>query len=57
MARKRPSRILPSLFGEGISKMIVLKLAALVIGAGVLVSVFTPNFDADLILAIIACFS
>jgi hypothetical protein len=37
--------------------MIVLKLAALVLGAGVLVSLFTPNFDADLLLAIVACFS
>jgi hypothetical protein len=37
--------------------MIVLKLAALVLGAGVLVSLFTPNFDADLLLAIVSCFS
>jgi len=37
--------------------MIVLKLMALVLGAGVLVSPFTPEFDADLVLAIVACFS
>jgi hypothetical protein len=37
--------------------MIALKLIALVVGAGVLVSLFTPEFDADLLLAIIACFS
>lgn len=37
--------------------MIALKLMALVLGAGVLVSVLTPEFDADLLLAIVACFS
>ena len=37
--------------------MIALKLIALVLGAGVLVSLFTPEFDADLLLAIVACFS
>jgi hypothetical protein len=37
--------------------MIVLKLMALVLGAGVLVALFTPEFDADLLLAIVACFS
>jgi hypothetical protein len=37
--------------------MIALKLIALVVGAGVLISLFTPEFDADLLLAIIACFS
>lgn len=37
--------------------MIVLKLMALVLGAGVLVSLFTPEFNADLVLAIVACFS
>lgn len=37
--------------------MIALKFAALVMGAGVLISLFTPDFDADLLLAIIACFS
>ena len=37
--------------------MIVLKLMALVLGAGVLVSLFTPEFDADLVLSIVACFS
>ncbi len=42
---------------RGDSKMIVLKLIALVLGAGVLVSLFTPEFDADLVLAIVACFS
>jgi len=37
--------------------MIALKFAALVLGAGVLVSLFYPEFDADLMLAIVACFS
>jgi hypothetical protein len=37
--------------------MIALKFAALVLGAGVLVSLFSPEFDADLLLAIVACFS
>jgi hypothetical protein len=37
--------------------MIALKFVALVLGAGVLVSLLSPNFDADLLLAIIACFS
>ncbi len=37
--------------------MLALKLIALVLGAGVLVSMFTPEFDADLLLAIVACFS
>jgi hypothetical protein len=37
--------------------MIALKLAAVVIGAGSLFSLFAPNFDADLLLAIVACFS
>jgi hypothetical protein len=37
--------------------MIALKLAAIVIGAGALFSLFTPEFDADLLLAVVACFS
>jgi hypothetical protein len=37
--------------------MIALKLIALVLGASVLVSLFTPEFDADLLLAIVACFT
>jgi hypothetical protein len=35
----------------------MLKITALVLGAGALVSLFTPEFDADLLLAIAACFS
>jgi hypothetical protein len=37
--------------------MITLKIAALVLGGGALVSMFSPEFDADLVLAILACFS
>jgi hypothetical protein len=37
--------------------MIMLKVAGLVIGAGWLVSLFTPEFDAELLLAIVACFT
>jgi hypothetical protein len=37
--------------------MIALKFSVLVLCAGVLVSLFTPSFDADLVLAILACFS
>lgn len=37
--------------------MIALKFAAVVIGCGVLVSLLSPDFDADLMLAIVACFS
>jgi hypothetical protein len=37
--------------------MIMLKIVALVFGAGTLVSLFTPEFDADFLLAIVACFS
>jgi hypothetical protein len=37
--------------------MIALKLAAIVLGACALVSLFTPEFDADLLLAIVSCFS
>jgi hypothetical protein len=37
--------------------MIMLKFAAILIGVGALISMFTPNFDADLILAIVACFT
>ena len=37
--------------------MITLKITALVLGAGTLFSLFAPEFDADLLLAIVACFS
>jgi hypothetical protein len=37
--------------------MIMFKIAALAFGAGALVSMFTPEFDADFLLAIVACFS
>lgn len=37
--------------------MIALKLMALVCCTGVLVSLFTPEFDADLLLAIVSCFT
>jgi len=37
--------------------MIALKLAAVVIAAGVVVALFSPDFDADFLLAIVACFS
>ena len=37
--------------------MIALKLITLVCGAGALVSLFTPEFDADLLLAIVSCFT
>jgi hypothetical protein len=42
---------------EGDFEMIAFKFVALVVGAGVLVSMFSPEFDADLLLAIIACFT
>jgi len=37
--------------------MITLKLIALVLGAGVLLSAFSADFGPDLVLAIVACFS
>jgi len=37
--------------------MMTLKLIALVCSAGALVSLFTPEFDADLLLAIVSCFT
>jgi hypothetical protein len=37
--------------------MITLKLIALVLGAGVLLSVYSADFGPDLVLAIVACFS
>jgi hypothetical protein len=37
--------------------MITLKLIALVLGAGVLLSVYAADFGPDLVLAIVACFS
>ena len=42
---------------EGISTMIALKITALVLGTTVLISTFAPEFDADLLLAIVACVS
>jgi len=36
--------------------MIALKLTAIVLGAGLLISMFTPQFGADVLLAIVACF-
>jgi hypothetical protein len=44
--------------GGEIAKMITLKITALVLGAGLLVELFSPpDFSPDLILAIVACFS
>lgn len=37
--------------------MIAPELVAIVLGAGVLVSVFAPELDADLLLAIVTCLS
>jgi hypothetical protein len=37
--------------------MIALKLVAVVVGAVALTSLFAPEFDADLVLAIVACFT
>ena len=38
--------------------MIMLKITALVLGAGMLVELFsTPDFSPDFVLAIVACFS
>lgn len=37
--------------------MIALKLAALAVGAGVLVSLCAPEFDANVLLAILTCLS
>ena len=37
--------------------MIALKFLALVLGAGALVSLLAPEFDADLLLAIVAFFT
>jgi hypothetical protein len=44
--------------GGEIAKMITLKLTALVLGAGMLVELFSaPDFGPDFVLAIVACFS
>ena len=44
--------------GGEIAKMILLKITALVLGAGMLVGLFSPpDFSPDFILAIVACFS
>jgi hypothetical protein len=56
LARKRAGASLSSLRERGF-QMIALKLAAIVIGVGALFSLFTPEFDADLLLAVVACFS
>jgi hypothetical protein len=37
--------------------MIMLKVAAATVGAGTLFLVFAPDFGADFLLAMIACFS
>lgn len=37
--------------------MIIAKFVLIAIAAGVFVSLFTPNFDADLVLAIVSCFT
>jgi hypothetical protein len=37
--------------------MITTKLIALLLGAGILVSVFSADFTPDFVLAIVACFS
>jgi hypothetical protein len=42
---------------EGISNMIALKITALVLGAGMLVELFSGGFGPDLVLAVVACFS
>jgi hypothetical protein len=42
---------------RGSSQMITAKLIALLLGAGVLVSVFSADFTPDFVLAIVACFS
>jgi hypothetical protein len=58
-ARREPALAFPT-FSEGISEMIMLKLAAAVVGAitaGALVVTFAPDFSADFVLAVIACFS
>jgi hypothetical protein len=55
-ARREPALAFPT-FSEGISEMIMLKLAAGAITAGALVVTFAPDFSADFVLAVIACFS
>ena len=43
---------------RGDFQMIILKLAALALGAGTLLEMFSPpDFGPDLVLAIVACFS
>jgi len=37
--------------------MIAIKFCGLVLGAGVLISLFSPDFGADLLLAIVSCLS
>jgi hypothetical protein len=51
-----PAAALSSL-PEEISKMIILKITAVVVGAGVLFELFSGDFGPDLALAVIACFS
>ena len=58
-ARREPALAFPT-FSEGISEMIMLKLAAAVGGAvtaHALLVTFAPGFSADFALAVIACFS
>ena len=55
--RQETSQLYARSFIGGVWDMIPLKFSALVLCAGVLVSLFTPSFDADLVLAILACFS
>jgi hypothetical protein len=58
-ARREPASAFPT-FLKGISEMIMLKIAAAVVGAvaaGALVVTFAPSFCSDVALAVIACFS
>ena len=57
VVRKRDRSKLSSVLPTGILEMITLKLIALVLGAGMLLSVFSADFSADLVLAIVTCFS
>jgi hypothetical protein len=49
---------LASFLGGEIATMITFKITALVLGAGMLVELFSPpDFSPDFVLAIVACFS
>jgi hypothetical protein len=39
------------------TKMIALKFCALVLGAGVMISLLSPGFSSELLVAIVACLS